>query len=204
MRAFLINPAERSIRELDHGGGLKEMYSSLGCTDIEAVHFAEGLDVWIDGEGALVPDNPVFEFEGSEVRLAGRALLLGVGQNGESRPAKITLDEVRGLVRWTELVTTGDFTEPTTRGSVLHMGHPTYALTKPESYLIWSNEHARWWGPDDVGYVVRLAEAGRYPKERAIAICRKARGGWVPTRPPNEIPVREIDALAAGLEGPFA
>jgi len=64
-----------------------------------------------------------------------------------------------------------------------------------DSYLIWSNEHAAWWRPNVLGYTPFFEEAGRYSREKAIEHSRgrdQCRGA-----PPPEIPVREIDMLAA-------
>ena len=44
----------------------------------------------------------------------------------------------------------------------------------PRDYLIWSNEHGAWWGPGERGYVREIARAGRYSKEGAEMICRRA------------------------------
>jgi hypothetical protein len=41
-------------------------------------------------------------------------------------------------------------------------------------YLIWSNEHEAWWGPGECGYVTVISKAGRYSREGAEAICRRA------------------------------
>jgi hypothetical protein len=38
-------------------------------------------------------------------------------------------------------------------------------------YLIWSNEHRAWWGPDSLGYTTVLEKAGRYTKAEADHIC---------------------------------
>lgn len=35
-------------------------------------------------------------------------------------------------------------------------------------YLVWSNEHQRWWAPNAQGYVWRVADAGRYTEEEAV------------------------------------
>jgi hypothetical protein len=63
-------------------------------------------------------------------------------------------------------------------------------------YLIWSNEHRAWWGPDMWGYTKGLANAGRYSREKALEICR----GAIPTANHigviSEIPVRLIDVEA--------
>ena len=61
-------------------------------------------------------------------------------------------------------------------------------------YLVWSNEHSAWWGPDHAGYFSRLAFAGRYTREEALAICVGARGGRQFNANPTEIPVLLADA----------
>jgi len=44
-------------------------------------------------------------------------------------------------------------------------------------YLIWSNEHAMWWGPDERGYTGVIEAAGRYTREAAERIRRDASVG---------------------------
>jgi hypothetical protein len=60
-------------------------------------------------------------------------------------------------------------------------------------YLIWSNEHGAWWGPGRMGYVKRVADAGRYSPREALEICIKAMPGRSGSEPLREIPVRAID-----------
>jgi hypothetical protein len=73
-----------------------------------------------------------------------------------------------------------------------------------EPYLVWSNEHAAWWGPDHRGYNTHISHAGNYTREEAIKICIGARGGREFNRNPSEVPVLLKDAEAfwgeAGLE----
>jgi hypothetical protein len=52
-----------------------------------------------------------------------------------------------------------------------------------DTYLIFSVEHARWWGPGHCGYVSAISNAGRYPRDEALRIClnampRAARGRY--------------------------
>jgi len=61
-------------------------------------------------------------------------------------------------------------------------------------YLIWSNEHRAWWRDNRCGYTTRLAEAGFYTREDALAICTDAHGGWRLNEPPPEIMVLGVDA----------
>lgn len=66
-----------------------------------------------------------------------------------------------------------------------------------ETYLIWSHEHGKWWGPGGHGYSASIGRAGRYTRQAAIAICLKAipgtanRLGALP-----ELPVRLADVMA--------
>jgi len=55
---------------------------------------------------------------------------------------------------------------------------PTAAAnqTPDDWYLVWSNEHRRWWGPGQRGYVERVSEAGRYTRASALLICQRALG----------------------------
>lgn len=41
-------------------------------------------------------------------------------------------------------------------------------------WLIWSNEHGRWWKPGRRGYTPIIGEAGRYTRSAADMICRDA------------------------------
>jgi hypothetical protein len=69
-------------------------------------------------------------------------------------------------------------------------------------YLIWSAEHEGWWGPDGLGYVCSVAEAGRYSRDEAMEICRNALPGqWVPGLGFPEVPIAQADALDLEAEG---
>jgi hypothetical protein len=63
------------------------------------------------------------------------------------------------------------------------------------AYLIWSNEHEAWWGPGEMGYVLNVAHAGRYRREHAIAICKRALFGRHKGLPFPELAILERDAL---------
>lgn len=58
-----------------------------------------------------------------------------------------------------------------------------------EEFVIWSIEHDRWWRPGEMGYCDTLAEAGRYPRERADQIVARAN---VVTFHECRIPIRAI------------
>lgn len=63
-------------------------------------------------------------------------------------------------------------------------------------YVVWSNEHCAWWGPNRAGYCTRLEYAGHYTREEALRICIGARGGREFNHNPSEVPVLLADAEA--------
>ena len=63
-------------------------------------------------------------------------------------------------------------------------------------YLVWSNEHRAWWGPDERGYTRIIERAGRYDRDKAFSISSKRGGGWQREENPDEIAIPEADAIA--------
>lgn len=62
-------------------------------------------------------------------------------------------------------------------------------------WLVWSNEHGRWWRPGQRGYTPLLEQAGRYPRRVADMIVRDANfGGQV-----NEVLVLDPAVLTLAL-----
>jgi hypothetical protein len=69
-------------------------------------------------------------------------------------------------------------------------------------YLIWSNEHGGWWGPNGCGYSTGLIGAGEYTRDEALRYCRDALPTAAHIGRISEIPVRRQDVmefLEAGL-----
>lgn len=62
-------------------------------------------------------------------------------------------------------------------------------------YLVWSNEHSAWWGPNHADYFTKIEAAGRYSREAALGICMGARGGRRYNENPSEVPVPYEDAI---------
>ena len=71
-------------------------------------------------------------------------------------------------------------------------------------YVVWSNEHSAWWGPDSRDYYAKLENAGRYTRDEALRICKGARGGRRHNANPTEVPLLLADAeqfwTEAGLD----
>lgn len=118
MRAFLIDPDKREITEIQTSGTLGEMHRLLsrpGCRpndDINAVGISPQRDtLWVDGEGLLKENVPIFRLRGYPRPLAGRGLVLGCDEAGSNTDASPMLGGVlRAVVEWTDLLTTGRLT----------------------------------------------------------------------------------------------
>lgn len=139
LRAFLIDPNDRSISELYIHDGLEGLQFALGMDRrfsgyVECVRLGQRADLWIDEEGALTEGRPVWTFAGNA--FAGAALILyndGEG-NGASVPDNITLRIIAAGVEWTKLETTGDFgpaREYVTNHPILGPNTPVYEGGKP-------------------------------------------------------------------------
>jgi hypothetical protein len=122
MRGILINPCNRTITEVTVQAGLDGLYSQMQndpafSGTVELVKLSPIADLWIDEEGNLSGGRPVWHLIGASGEphpFAGAALILGNDGEGDSAPLHrgVTLEVVKKLAHWSDLVTTGDFTAP--------------------------------------------------------------------------------------------
>lgn len=56
-------------------------------------------------------------------------------------------------------------------------------------YLIWSEEHGKWWAPGKWGYTGSIVRAGRYEKDQAEKIVDDANIVLKTISPFNEIAI---------------
>jgi hypothetical protein len=114
MRGILIDPDTRTVTEIETKGDLDAMHGALtrpGCArndDINAVRITPHDDLWVDGEGLLKPDVPVFRLQGYDHPLAGRGLILGNNGAGESISTQIAIERLCEVIIWTDHFTTGE------------------------------------------------------------------------------------------------
>ena len=69
------------------------------------------------------------------------------------------------------------------------------AALASETWLVWSNEHAAWWGPNRCNYYTSIESAGRYSLEEAMLICR------LRSQTPNSNPTELIQPSPEWLSG---
>ena len=66
-------------------------------------------------------------------------------------------------------------------------------------WLIWSNEHGAWWGPDRCGYPFHWEQAGLYTLTEARSICKSR--AWLEGEMPPEVMIH-IDEVRYALRVP--
>jgi hypothetical protein len=102
MRAILIDPFTQTIEEVDYSGDYKDIYGLIECDLFTTVYLPNTSDdtLFVDDEGLYVENQRFFKIDGFEQPLAGRGLLLGTDEEGESVDCMSTVEEVKAIVSW--------------------------------------------------------------------------------------------------------
>lgn len=107
MKAYLIDPEAKTVTEVTYSGDYHEIYTHIGATTFDAVRFHDENDdtAYVDDEGLLKGPSHFFMFKGDGHQpLAGKALILGTDEEGDSVAPKITLEELTAMVEFGEPV----------------------------------------------------------------------------------------------------
>lgn len=94
MKAYLIDPEFHSVKEVDYSGDYKQIYSLIGCETFGCVEIHENGDtLFIDDNGKLGDLSEKYFFvvdvPGGQHLIAGKALVLGTDEEGESVEPKL-------------------------------------------------------------------------------------------------------------------
>ena len=108
MRAILIDPFARTITEVEHNGDYREIYKLLShetmpvdCFD--CVRLDDGDAIYVDDEGLLKPCKAFFVLHtphGMNGPYAGKGLVLGSDDEGESASAKMPLSKLQDAIQF--------------------------------------------------------------------------------------------------------
>jgi len=105
MKAILIDVKTQEIKEVEHDDTLQNIYDLIDCRAFDLVRLNEvdGIfnSIFVDDEGIL-KDNLYFEYSVSDrvFQLAGNGLVLGVDDEGNSTSPTLTIEDVKGKVRF--------------------------------------------------------------------------------------------------------
>lgn len=98
MKAYLIDPFEKSINEVDYSGDYKDIYKLIDAELFDVVYMDDNIGVFVDDEG-LFKDNQAF-FQVGYAMLAGRGLVLGTDKDGESISPAISLKNLAKKIKF--------------------------------------------------------------------------------------------------------
>ena len=98
MKAFLIDPEEQTIIEVEHDDTLQNIYKHIDADCFDMLRINNKNDViLVDDEGLYRKDH-YFRYKGAENPLAGKGLVLGTNHQGESTAPTITLEQLQDNV----------------------------------------------------------------------------------------------------------
>jgi len=106
VRAYLIDPANRSIEEVtltQKPSALAELYKLLDCSTITAVTLDDKETVYCDDEGLLKgPVYQFFSFKGFDEPIAGKGLVIGIDRDGNDASPTQSLENIRQRLLFVE------------------------------------------------------------------------------------------------------
>jgi hypothetical protein len=94
MKGYLINPFDQTIKQvtLEKENTLQQIYALCDCSLIDGVYSIDDHTVFVDDEGLYVENQRYFKLCGQP--LAGKALVLGAGEEGDSTDAELWVEDI--------------------------------------------------------------------------------------------------------------
>lgn len=107
-KAFLIDPELQRITQVEYSGDYKNIYEHIKADTFDCARFnADGDGVFVDDNGLLNGPEHFFVVEGYAQPLAGRGLVLGVNEDGESIAPRVTLEWLQAHVAFVHCIGQG-------------------------------------------------------------------------------------------------
>lgn len=136
MKAYLIDPQAKTVTEVYYNGNYQHIYQLIEVELFTVVNIDDnGNTVFIDDEGLLNSPRYFFKLAGYPQPLAGKGLVLGTDDDGESVEPTITLEDVRGMVSFLQASVQGfveSDTEEETAFGKMHVFRSTPVFGPPE------------------------------------------------------------------------
>ncbi len=100
MRAIKIDVVKKDVYEVDVNNSLEAIYQQLECDCFTtvAINFRNSDSLLVDDEGLLHEPLGAFIIGTYPQPLSGHGLIQGVGEEGETIPAKSKLDYIKSIV----------------------------------------------------------------------------------------------------------
>lgn len=140
MIAYLIDPHARTVSEVEYDGNIETIYKLIGTQPFDVARINDANDgIFVDDNGLLgdLSQQKFFRIAGKGFGypepLAGKGLVLGCNEDGESTSPTLTLDQVKGAVWFVRPSGKPDLAD----GNVLFMASPLTEVVKtPEGRTI--------------------------------------------------------------------
>lgn len=92
MKAYLIDPFEKSINEVEYSGDYKDIYKLIDAQLFDVAYIDDNLAVYVDDEGLFKNEQAFFQV--GYAILAGYGLVLGTDSEGNSISPNIKLKDL--------------------------------------------------------------------------------------------------------------
>lgn len=101
MKAYLIDPFERTVTEVSYSGVYQTIYDFIKCDTFTCADFNEHGDTfYVDDEGLFKANRAFFEHPGYPQPLSGYGLVLGTDEAGDSKAPHVSLSDLTANIRW--------------------------------------------------------------------------------------------------------
>ena len=100
MRGILINPFDQTVTEVDYSGDFRDIYKLIDAQCFDCARISRNDGIFVDDEGLLNGTTHFFEHSEYPNPLAGKGLIVGCDEEGESQSCKTTIEEVKANVRF--------------------------------------------------------------------------------------------------------
>ena len=97
MKAILIDPFAETVEVVDYSGNWEDIGDLLECRWFDVVRIDDSETLYVDDEGLYAENQRFFTWDGYKP-LAGRGLILGTDEEGESIDTDMELEDVEKLV----------------------------------------------------------------------------------------------------------
>lgn len=100
MQAFLIDPVAREVTAVEYDGDWQNISKLIGARVFDVARLQNGDSIFVDDEGLFREEQSFFMHTGYGNPLAGKGLVLGCDEHGDSTAPNCTLEELRAQVQF--------------------------------------------------------------------------------------------------------
>ena len=104
MKAILINPFEQSVTEVEYSGDFRDIYKLIDAQCFDCARISRMDGIFVDDEGLLNAPTHFFEHSEYPSPLAGKGLIVGCDNRGESQSCQTTVEEVKAKVTFSNIL----------------------------------------------------------------------------------------------------